>query len=756
MKSCFLVKFVRMKKMLLITLYLIFYGSFIIHGQEEICSEPPRKKVGVVLSGGGAKGFAHVGVLKILEEVGIPIDYIAGTSMGAVVGGLYAVGHSAGMIDSLIQILDWNHLMRDNVYRKDVPASQRNNQGRYVVSLPYNLPFGDKSGGVTLPPGVFTGQNIYTLLLNSTIGYQENISFDNLPIPFGCISADVRTGEEIAMRKGNLAEAIRASMAIPGMFTPVEKEGMLLIDGGVINNYPVDLVRSMGADIVIGVIFSPDEKELAQSRGSISEITQQIWNFIGQEKRSSNIEDTDILITPDVYPYGMLDFQRPAIDTIIMRGMVAATKSRDKLIALKKSLDMDDDTPAPAARFNPYLELDTLIINKVFVEGITPRERGYLNRWVDIENERVTRAELDEIIAKIYGSGMFNRIYYRLEGKNPFDLILNVEVKESNRLNLGIHFDSNDMAAILANTKIRFNSSLNSMFDITTRLSRDPYLIIDYSINRGIFYEGGIKYKISRNDLSIYDRGELLYNLGLTRNSLRLVFSEFYFGNMMLHLGAEMEHFHFYKTFGSIIEPPLSVMKDQLYFNYMLNGVYDNLNKVYFPTSGQYFSFQYSLHTDNFVKLKENAPLSVLKMNFLKPVRTNENIFITPRITARYLMNDSVPHMYRNLVGGRTDEHYMPQQISLQGSPGMEFLGNVVLSADVTFHYNFTPNNYLYTNLNFTIHNNRLHTLFKGKSFPGINLGYSFLTVAGPLQLELGYSGLSRRFHPYVSYGYYF
>ncbi|MCE5177514.1 MAG: patatin-like phospholipase family protein, partial [Porphyromonadaceae bacterium] len=631
-----------------------------------------------------------------------------------------------------------------------------NNQGRYVVSLPYNLPFGDKSGGVTLPPGVFTGQNIYTLLLNSTIGYQENISFDNLPIPFGCISADVRTGEEIAMRKGNLAEAIRASMAIPGMFTPVEKEGMLLIDGGVINNYPVDLVRSMGADIVIGVIFSPDEKELAQSRGSISEITQQIWNFIGQEKRSSNIEDTDILITPDVYPYGMLDFQRPAIDTIIMRGMVAATKSRDKLIALKKSLDMDDDTPAPAARFNPYLELDTLIINKVFVEGITPRERGYLNRWVDIENERVTRTELDEIIAKIYGSGMFNRVYYRLEGKNPFDLILNVEVKESNRLNLGIHFDSNDMAAILANTKIRFNSSLNSMFDITTRLSRDPYLIIDYSINRGIFYEGGIKYKISRNDLSIYDRGELLYNLGLTRNSLRLVFSEFYFGNMMLHLGAEMEHFHFYKTFGSIIEPPLSVMKDQLYFNYMLNGVYDNLNKVYFPTSGQYFSFQYSLHTDNFVKLEEDAPLSVLKMNFLKPVRTNENIFITPRITARYLMNDSVPHMYRNLVGGRTDEHYMPQQISLQGSPGMEFLGNVVLSADVTFHYNFTPNNYLYTNLNFTIHNNRLHTLFKGKSFPGINLGYSFLTVAGPLQLELGYSGLSRRFHPYVSYGYYF
>ena len=141
-------------------------------------------------------------------------------------------------------------------------------------------------------------------------------------------------------------------------------------------------------------------------------------------------------------------------------------------------------------------------------------------------------------------------------------MILDVEVKKSNHLNLGIHFDSNDMAAILANTTIRLNSSLNSMFDITTRLSRDPYLIIDYSINRGIFFKGGINYKISKNDLSFYDRGELSYNLGLTRNSLNLVFSEFYFGNIMLHLGAQMEHFHFFKAMGSIFDPPQSELNN--------------------------------------------------------------------------------------------------------------------------------------------------------------------------------------------------
>ena len=751
----------KMKKHHLIIILLILSIPFVVIAQEEEYNEDkiinaPRKKVGVVLSGGGAKGFAHIGVLKVLEEAGIPIDYIAGTSMGAVVGGLYSVGYSADMIDSLVQIQDWNHLMLDEVKRKHVPASQKNNYNKYVVSLPFNLPFDDKSGGVTLPPGVFTGQNIYSLFLNTTIGFQGDINFDDLPIPFGCVSADVRTGEEIVMRKGDLAVAIRASMAIPGMFTPVEKDDLLLIDGGLVNNYPVDLVRSMGADIVIGSIFPIEEEVIEQSKGSISEITQQIWNFIGLDKRNSNVEDTDILIRPDIYPYGMLDFQRPGIDTIITRGVKAAMSSWDDLMDLKKSLQIDENNMHSYRKSNAYIKLDTLIINSVSIEGIPQNETNHLYRWINNVDDKVTRDELDEIIAKIYGSGMFSKVHYRLEGDNPFDLIFNVEVKESNRLNLGIHFDSNDMAAILANTRISLNSSLNSMFDITTRLSRDPYLMIDYSINSGIFYKGGINYKISRNDLSIYERGELSYIMGLRKNALNLVFSEFYFGNLMLHLRAQMEHFHFYKALGSTNEPPQSVTNDQLYFNYQLNGVFDNLNQVYFPTSGQYFSFQYSIHTDNFVQLNEQTPTNIVDMKFFKPISLSRKVYITPRIAARYIINDSVPHVYRNLVGGKIDNHYTPQQISLKGSTGMEILENMVFTTDLTLHYNFTPNNYIYTNLNFLVHNNHFYSLFDGDSYWGINMGYSNLTVAGPLRLEIGYSGLSNRFHPYVSFGYYF
>lgn len=247
--------------------------------------------------------------------------------------------------------------------------------------------------------------------------------------------------------------------------------------------------------------------------------------------------------------------------------------------------------------------------------------------------------------------------------------------------------------------------------------------------------------------------------MSVNRNSLDLNFSELYFGNFRLHLGSRLEHFHLFNVLGRIVDENYTRIKDKLYINYQLDGVYDNLNTTYFPSSGQYFSFRYSVNTDNFLKLDNDSPLSILEMNFYKPVYLADGIYITPpRVTSRYIMNDSVPPlMYRNFVGGRFDDHYLPHQISLQGSSGMEILDNMVFSADIMGHYNFKPNNYLYANVNYTVHNNHVYNLFDGKSyFGGVNLGYSYLSIVGPLRVEFGYSGLSRKFHPpFLSLGYY-
>ncbi len=719
-------------------------------------AEPQRKKVAVVLSGGSAKGFVHVGVLKVLERMGIPIDYIAGTSMGAVVGGLYAVGYNAQMIDSLIHIQDWNYLMRDNISRHNLPPSRREQQDRFIVSLPYKLNIRERSGRVSLPRGVYTGQNLYSLFLNLTIGFQEEMDFDDLPIPFGCVAADARTGEEVIFRHGVLPEAIRASMAIPGLFTPVEKDSMLLIDGGMVNNYPVDLARSMGADLVIGVIIPPDEKAMAQNRGNITEIAENISNFVGREKRKRNIADTDLLITPSIHPYGSMDFHMPAIDSLIARGEQAAMAHLDELMTLKQSLEVSDKAYDKRPIQNPYIRVDTLLIHQISVEGVSPREEEQIMRWLSLKGKRVTRGELEAMTARIYGSGNFERVYYRLDGDQPFDLIFQVVPIESNILNLGVHFDSNDMAAILANSSIRLSRSLNSRVGITARLSRNPYLTVDYSINSGIFYKGGINYKISKDELSIYDRGRLSYQLGVNRNALDINFSEFYFGNVRLHLGAGFEHFDFYNILGRASNPDFHSLEEQMYIHYMVEGKYDNLNSTFFPTSGQYFSFRYSLHTDNFVQLEEGLPLNVLKLNGKKPISLTNRLHLTPQVSARYVMNDSVPQIYRNFVGGRNDGHYLPQQIALQGSVGMEILKNMAATADVMIHYRLRQNNFLYANLNYTLHQEHLYPLSKGSSFWGGNLGFAFRSIAGPLRLELGYSALSRKFHPFVSFGHFF
>lgn len=724
-------------------------------------TEKERPKVGVVLSGGGAKGFAHIGALKVLEEAGIPIDYIAGTSMGAIVGGLYAIGYDTHAIDSLIKRQDWTHLLSDETYREHLPASLKENPGGYILSLPYEVRIKERTGQVRLPPGVVSGQNLYSLFLNLTIGYQHPMNFNDLPIPFACVAADSRSRKEVVFREGILPEAIRASMAIPGLFAPVEKDSMLLVDGGLINNYPVDVVREMGADIVIGIIMPRDQESREEHRGTLTEVIEQLGNFVGQEKRNKNMADTDILITPNTKPYGMMDFESESIDTIIARGEVAAREKWDALTKLKERLATTDYAEAEEKIKNPYILMDTLEINTVRFEGISREEETDMIKRVNLrDNKIITRRQLEAITSRIYGSGLFNRVYYRLDGKSPFDLVFTVEEKNYHTLDLGIRFDTKDMAAILAHTSVRFNSSLNSVFDVTTRLSRNPYLKVDYSINRGIFYRGGISGRISRNDIDIRERGAFAYKLDFIRSGLDLNFSEFYLYNIRLHLGASLNNFHFLtkptSETGTLNNG--SRLQDKSYINYFISGTYDNLNRSYLPTAGQYFSFQYALHTDNFYQMQGKAPLNVLNVNFFKPLRLSEKLYITPEISGRALFNasDSIPLLYGNFAGGQYNGYYVPQQIALRGSNGIELMNNTVAVIATNIRYHLTSRQLIFINLSSVVHHDDPLQLLNGKYFFGGSIGYSYSTILGPLTLELGYSSLSRSLYPFASIGYYF
>ena len=267
-----------------------------------------RPKVAVVLSGGGAKGTAHIGALKVIEKAGIPVDYVVGTSMGALVGALYSIGYTPEQLDSMVNAQNWKFLLSDNPNPKEVLLDDRLKSEQYVLSVPFSL----KSSNVA-DAGIIKGRNLARLFSVLTEGYQDSVEFNMLPIPFACVSENLVDGSEIVFHRGILATAMRSSMSIPGVFAPIYLNGMVLVDGGMVNNYPVDVALKMGANLVIGVdVQSP----LLDASGlkSVKDIFGQIINLQGEKKYQENLRRTDVHIKVNVSGYSAASFTKEAID----------------------------------------------------------------------------------------------------------------------------------------------------------------------------------------------------------------------------------------------------------------------------------------------------------------------------------------------------------------------------------------------------------------------------------------------------------
>ena len=279
-----------------------------------------RKKVAVVLSGGGAKGMAHIGALRVIEKAGIPIDIITGTSMGAIVGGLYAIGYDAHRLDSMVSVQDWSFLLTDKLEAHSPLLDNRERQNTYFLSKTFML---DRNRISKKSGGMIEGRNLEKLFDRLTAGYHDSIDFNRLPIPFACVATDIVDNSEYVMRGGVLSEAMRSSMAIPGVFSPVRKDSMVLVDGGLRNNFPVDIARQMGADVVIGVTVQEDLKE-AYDLKSTSDVLLQIVNINCKNKYDENLAMTDVPVCVNTKGYSSASFTAAAIDTLMRRGEEAA------------------------------------------------------------------------------------------------------------------------------------------------------------------------------------------------------------------------------------------------------------------------------------------------------------------------------------------------------------------------------------------------------------------------------------------------
>ncbi len=393
---------------------------------------PQRPKIGLALSGGAALGFAHIGVLKILDSLGIPIDYIAGTSIGAITGGFYAIGFSGAELDSIVNNINWEQVFSDEPSRNLMPYIEKKFSGRHQITLDL------KGFTPTVPQGVIAGQNVMMELLHYAHPYEHYNDFNNLPVPFRCVAADLISGEEVVLEKGSLVKAIRASMSIPTIFNPVEYGDSLLVDGGVINNYPVDVAKEMGADIVIGLRLKFPEYE-KEEYDNLFNILDRVTDIPRKQRLEGNVNLTDIYIEEDIQGFSFGDFDNDKIKLIIDRGVEAAYKNIDQLIELKNRLMNYSGITSIKIK-----EKVDGLIHRVNIVGNENLEFSFIFNLLRINpGEKFNVIELEERIKELFGLGFFELITYginRLEN-DRVELTINVKEKPFRNMFIGLRYD---------------------------------------------------------------------------------------------------------------------------------------------------------------------------------------------------------------------------------------------------------------------------------------------------------------------------
>lgn len=368
-----------------------------------------RPRVGLALSGGGARGGALVGVLKVLEELRIPVDYVAGTSSGSLAGALYAIGMPTERMAEELRTIDWEGAFSDVSSRKDRAFRRKEDDSRYLI----NVELGFSRGKLVVPSGLVAGQRLGYHLRRWTWTAAAVRDFDRLPIPFRAVATDIETGEAVVLGSGDLARAIRASMSMPGFLAPVELDGRLLVDGGVARNLPIDVVRKMGAEVVIAVDISMPLAKRGELDGFLKVLIQTSGFLTRQnaERQIETLRGQDVLITPDLDVTDTFDF--PRFGEAIGRGEAAARAAAGRLAGLSVS---PEEYAAWKAAHPPLYTDESPDVAEVRVETADPSEAGILANSVDLRTGPLDWDALSRSLQEVHGLGGYETVDFLVEG----------------------------------------------------------------------------------------------------------------------------------------------------------------------------------------------------------------------------------------------------------------------------------------------------------------------------------------------------
>ncbi|WP_348823916.1 patatin-like phospholipase family protein [Flavobacterium aestuarii] len=709
---------------------------------------PKKPKIGLVLSGGGAKGFAHIGVLNVLEDAGIKIDYIGGTSMGAVIGGLYAMGYNAKQIDSIIDTTNFSNVINDFIPRSSKNFYEKRNDELYALILPFN------KFSIGTPEALSKGMYNFNLLSRLTFPVRHIRDFNELPIPFVCVGTNIALGEQVVFNKGILAQAITGSSSLPSIFAPIVIDNNLIIDGGVINNYPIDEVRNMGADIIIGVdvqsgLLSKDELR------SASKVFFQITNLQMIERMKKNANLTEIYIKPDVKNYGVVSFEKAA--EIIKKG-------EDAAFSIYEKIDLLVDKANPYHKPKLKAQSDSLNIVDIKINDLKNYSRDYIIGKLNFKpKSKISFKDLEKGINNLNATQNFSNVSYYFDKDGEYDdLVLNLtESPIKTNLKFALHYDGLYKSAVLANITNKKTFFKNDFLSADLVLGDNLRYYFDYYIDNGFQLSYGFKSQLNQFNKNVpvsvitYNiSGINSINIDYLNLSNQIYVQSVFAQKFLIGVGVELEYL-------DISSPTLEVSPNitkstyESVFGYIKYDSYDN---KYYPKKGWYFSSRPQFYMFSSEKDEIFTPSFIInsEAGIAKTVFKNTTIKFQAE-SGISIGDKSIPY-FDFILGG----YGYNKTNNFKYFYGYDFLsisGNSYLESTITLDYEIFKKNHINLSANYANLGDDLYNSLDWISLPkysGYAFGYGLETVIGPIEIKYSWSPEISKSYLWFSVGFIF
>lgn len=718
---------------------LALFFSFGLSAQDSL-------RVGVVLSGGGAKALAHVGLLRVMEEEGLRPDFIAGTSMGAVIGALYAMGYTADEIEAEMYRIDWDAILLNDKPRSSLSFLDRGTEDRYLLSFPF------RNGKPNLPDGINYGQRIINELDRLTIGAHHIRDFDQLPIPFSCLATDLETGKAVVLDTGFLPDALRATSSFPTLYSPYRIGDRILVDGGLIENLPFRLLDDQDIDVIIG----SDVQNILHNReelNSMINVLEQISGFVNARNFQRDSAKAFFIVRPNVPGAGVTTFDM--LDSIFRSGYRDAQLYRSAIRRLAEAKSVETEVRLKGSL---HIDRDSLFISCLNLPYSNFSSQGQIKRKLGIrEAEYVSDEQIVKSMNRLWGTQLYNTADFRLlpdQAGGGYSLETRLRERKSlQQFRVGLHYDDDFQTAILLNYTHRNLLLRNSKLSVDVAVGVNPRLWVEYTYDRDLIPSFRLLFRSHRFQPRIYvDREELAQKTYLDF-SLSASLQSILVNHVLIGGGIQMEGIDLSASPNALIFP------ESFYQNYLNTFGYldlDLLDRGTFPNKGLHLTGNYRLITRVEDFGTEFEPSSVLDVRYLQvlPLWSGSSIYFRGSLLTTIGPDLDYPY---NVFLGSMGENYINYIHPFIGYRFMELVGRNALVGGVDLNYQFLPNHYLIAKANYATLEGTFDALFGTEVLlDGYGLSYAYNSPIGPLQLTVMGSSNHADILTYVNLGFWF